>query len=199
MLSRLSGAQTIWGPHFAKHGKAAVSCSGLPCLPVNEQELGQTAQQVIQCQAYASLSLWCCVECSHALFKWQELLAHYTHFLLMQKYHIRWPHAKHREKLFSGNSHLGKQFSEDALGSPGSPRVPMEVWEVKTIFTKTLRRHLTCSLSFSLKCMVEISRRHMTWDMATDWMHKQIRGSNHLSLSWMLKKFAAKYSKDTSC
>lgn len=71
--SRLSGAQTIWGPHFAKPGKATVSSSGLSCLPVNEQELGQTAPQVIQRQSYSSSSLWCSVECSHALFKWQKL------------------------------------------------------------------------------------------------------------------------------
>lgn len=125
-------------------------------------------------------------------FKENYLLGSPYPLLLIQKYHTRRPYAKHKERQVSGSSHRGKWFSEDGLGNPGSPWFPLEVWEVKTIFTNSLRHYLICSLSFSLKCMVEITRRHMTWNMATDWMHKQIRGFNHLSLSWTLKKFAAK-------
>lgn len=184
MLPRLSGARSIWGSHFEKCGRETVSWSGLSFLPVNEQELGQIAQWDIQRRSYSSLSLWCFVECSQALFKWQKLEKELsawltiTHFLLMQKCrHARWPHVKHRERRVSGSWHLGKHFSKDGLGSPWASLTP-GIWEVKTIFIKALRHYLTCSLSFSLKCSVFQKTHDMGYSIRWDaWADKRIQPS----------------------
>lgn len=99
-----NGPSAIWGSHFEKQGKATLSGSGWSRLPVNEQELGQTAQQVTQHQSYPSWSLRCFEECPRAPLKWQGLRKDYPlgsppPFLLMQRcYHTRWPHTDHGER-----------------------------------------------------------------------------------------------------
>lgn len=57
-------------------------------------------------------------------FKENYLLGSHYPLLLIQKYHTRWPHAKHKERQVSGSSHRGKWFSKDGLGNPGSPWFP---------------------------------------------------------------------------
>lgn len=75
-------------------------------------------------------------------------------------------------------------------GTLGVPETP---WGLRgqNNFIKTLRRHLICWRSFSLKRTVGFPRRCMTWDIAADWVHKQLRKYNCLPLSWTLKRCAA--------
>lgn len=97
---------------------------GLSCLPVNEQELGQTAQQVTQRQSYPSWSLQCFVECPRAPFKWPGLRKGYPLgsppplFANAEMLPHKIATCRTQRKA---SSPLGKRLSKDGLGNPGSP------------------------------------------------------------------------------
>ena len=84
-----------------------------------------------------------------------------------------------------------KMFSNCASGTPGGTSDPLRggPWG-QNYFVIMLNYYLPFLLSFSHRYTTKFSRHHMTWDIATDWMQKQIWESSWLLLSQTSKRYA---------